>query len=56
VTNKEYDSEYGLVLAYEYAIDKEDITLSKKLRPELPKAQAGEKSIFSKVKTLFGRK
>ncbi|WP_121610168.1 YueI family protein [Mesobacillus foraminis] len=56
VTNKEYDSEYGLVLAYEYAIDKEDITLSKKSRPELPKAQAGEKSLFSKVKTLFGRK
>lgn len=56
VTNKEYDSDLGLVLAYDYAIDKEDITLSQKSKPALPKAPAEGKGLFSKVKTLFGRK
>jgi uncharacterized protein YueI len=44
VTNKEYDSELGLVLAYDYAIDKEDIYLSKK--PTVTPVQTEEKKGF----------
>ncbi|WP_306807279.1 YueI family protein [Mesobacillus jeotgali] len=53
VTNKEYDSELGLVLAHDHAIDKEEIYLSKKVRPVVqtsPKVK--KKGFFSK---LFGR-
>jgi uncharacterized protein YueI len=48
VTNKEYDSELGLVLAYDYAIDKENIYVEKKLNIDTtPK----KKGFFGK---LFG--
>jgi uncharacterized protein YueI len=48
VTNKEYDSELGLVLAYDYAIDKESIYVEKKVNIDpSPK----KKGFFGK---LFG--
>lgn len=48
VTNKEFDSELGLVLAYDYAIDKESIYVEKKISIEpTPK----KKGFFGK---LFG--
>jgi uncharacterized protein YueI len=57
VTNKEHNSEFGLVLAYDHAIDKEEITLVKKKKPAVQtEAAAADKSLFSKVKTLFGKK
>ncbi|MGM0902099.1 MAG: YueI family protein [Bacillota bacterium] len=58
VTNKEHDTEYGLVLAYDYAIDKEDITLSKKPNLKLDEALNENEGtgIFSKVKTLFSKR
>ncbi|KKK36107.1 hypothetical protein WQ57_21255 [Mesobacillus campisalis] len=57
VTNKEYNSEYGLVLAYDHAIDKEEITLVKRKKPVVQmKADTEGKGLLSKVKTLFGKK
>lgn len=51
VTNKEHDSEIGLVLAMEYAIDKEEIFITKK-ELKLPE-QKKKKGLFSKI---FNRK
>jgi uncharacterized protein YueI len=48
VTNKEYDSELGLVLAHDHAIDKEDIYLSKKISPVAQPAKK-KKGFFSKL-------
>jgi uncharacterized protein YueI len=48
VTNKEYDSELGLVLAHDHAIDKEDIYLSKKISPAAQPAKE-KKGFFSKL-------
>jgi uncharacterized protein YueI len=48
VTNKEYDSELGLVLAHDHAIDKEDIYLSKKISPVAQPAEE-KKGLFSKL-------
>ncbi|MCM3666582.1 YueI family protein [Mesobacillus subterraneus] len=48
VTNKEYDSELGLVLAHDHAIDKEDIYLSKKISPVAQPAKE-KKGFFSKL-------
>ncbi|WP_066057798.1 YueI family protein [Robertmurraya korlensis] len=48
VTNKEYDSELGLVLAYDYAIDKESIYVEKKVTIDPPPKKKG---FFGK---LFG--
>ncbi|MDQ0414971.1 uncharacterized protein YueI [Mesobacillus stamsii] len=48
VTNKEYDSELGLVLAHDYAIDKEDIYLSKK-KPMPKTAPVKKKGFFSRL-------
>jgi uncharacterized protein YueI len=45
VTNKEYDTEIGLVLAMDHAIDKEEIYLTKK-EPMLVKVK---KSLFAKI-------
>ncbi|MEI5907402.1 YueI family protein [Bacillus spongiae] len=49
VTNKEYDCEYGLVLAYDYAINKKDILLSD--NEDSPKASSPQKkpSLFHKL-------
>ncbi|WP_010677866.1 YueI family protein [Bacillus timonensis] len=51
VTNKDYNSELGLVLAYDHAIDKEDIYINEKIKPVLPKPKKTEKkdsSLFLK--------
>ncbi|MBY0122220.1 YueI family protein [Bacillus sp. S/N-304-OC-R1] len=49
VTNKDYNSEIGLALAYDYAIDKEEIYVKKKA-PKIiePKKKKGFFSLFSK--------
>jgi uncharacterized protein YueI len=52
VTNKEHDAEIGLLLAYDYAIDKEEIYVKKTKTYQtagLPK-QKKKKSLFSKIK------
>lgn len=52
VTNKEHNSDIGLALAYDYAIDKEEIYVTKKIeKGKLPneKKKKGMLSIFSKV-------
>lgn len=49
VTNKDYNSEIGLVLAYDYAIDKEEIFVKKKaLKIKEQKKKKGFFSLFSK--------
>lgn len=50
VTNKEYNSEIGLALAYDYAIDKEDIYVNKQI--EMSKPEKKKKGFFS----LFSRR
>ena len=47
VTNKEHDTEIGLVLAMDDAIDKEEIFITKK-EPNLEKPQE-KKGLFSKI-------
>ncbi|PLR99221.1 YueI family protein [Bacillus sp. T33-2] len=51
VTNREYDSEFGLVLAYDHAIDKEDIYLSKQQSAPKTKETSGGGvfTFFSKI-------
>ncbi len=50
VTNKDYDSELGLVLAHDYAIDKEEIYLTEKVSPIASHVQMKEKKgFFSKL-------
>ncbi|WP_456272574.1 YueI family protein [Bacillus sp. AK031] len=53
VTNKEHNSDIGFVLAYSYAIDKEEIYITEgtqtKPKPVVKKATAGKKSFFSKI-------
>ncbi|MFT4415921.1 YueI family protein [Fredinandcohnia humi] len=54
VTNKEYNSDLGLVLAYDHAIDKEDIYVSKeenKITHE--KVNNEKKGLFSIFKKAF---
>lgn len=53
VTNKDYDSELGLVLAHDHAIDKEEIYLSKQ-RPIVKPLQE-KKGFFSGLGKLFKR-
>ena len=53
VTNKDYNSPHGLVLAYDHAIDKENITLDeqiKEIKQEKPKQKKG---FFASFKQLF---
>lgn len=50
VTNKEYNSELGLVLAVDEAIDKEDIYVEKKI---IQPQKEEKKGIFSKFTGLF---
>lgn len=51
-TNKEYDSELGLVLAHDYAINKEDITI-KKEASVIQEKKAKDHSIKNFFKKLF---
>lgn len=54
VTNKDYDSELGLVLAVDYAIDKDDIYVTKKANKS-PKAEklGAKKGLFSFFGGIF---
>jgi uncharacterized protein YueI len=53
VTNKDYQSELGLVLAAETAIDKEEIYVGNKKEVSKPVQQKEEKGILSTIKNLF---
>lgn len=52
VTNQEHDSELGMVLAYDHAIDKEDIYLTDVKTEIAPKAEQ-KKGLLSFVKKIF---
>jgi uncharacterized protein YueI len=52
VTNKEHDSDLGLVLALEDAIDKEEIFI-KKVQPQIEKVEKKKKSFLSTFQNLF---
>lgn len=49
VTNKEYNSELGLVLAYDYAVDHDEIYVTKVVDPLPEKTSKGPFSIFKNV-------
>ena len=51
VTNKEHNSDIGLVLAYSYAIDKEEIYINENAekKPLVKEANTKKKSFFSKL-------
>ncbi|MDZ5473605.1 YueI family protein [Bacillus sp. 31A1R] len=49
VTNKDYNSELGLVLAHDYAIDKEDIYISTNKPPKIETKQTEKKGFFAKL-------
>jgi uncharacterized protein YueI len=51
VTNKEYNSDLGLVLAAETAIDKEEIFIKKKFTVKVQEKE--EKGIFSTIQNIF---
>ncbi|WP_453991768.1 YueI family protein [Bacillus nitroreducens] len=54
VTNKEYNSDLGLVLAYDHAIDKEEIFIDKSGKPVIPNQQTAKKSgLLSLFKKTF---
>jgi uncharacterized protein YueI len=55
VTNKEYDSEIGLVLAYDHAIDKEEIYVQKKVHQSQIKEHANKKGLFSFLGKVFNK-
>lgn len=55
VTNKEHNSEIGLVLAYDYAIDKEEIYVKKQI-PAAKADESNEKGLFTIFTKLFKRK
>jgi uncharacterized protein YueI len=52
-TNKEYDSELGLVLAYDYAINKEDIYIEKPKDPLEEESEDDHHHLFHFFKKLF---
>ena len=47
VTNKEHDTDIGLVLAMSYAIDKEEISISQKI--QIPEQLPQKKGLFAKL-------
>ncbi|WP_442597772.1 YueI family protein [Neobacillus sp. D3-1R] len=53
VNNKEVETDIGLVVAYDYAIDKEEIFLKNELKKKVSLQKGNEKGIFSKLKKLF---
>lgn len=53
VTNKSYNSKYGLVIAAEYAIEKTVITVTKQKQAAKPKPKKG---LLTKINKLFRRK
>lgn len=52
VTNKEHETDIGLVLTYDYAIDKEEIYISSQQQPNVT-VKAPKKSLLGKFKNLF---
>ncbi|NMD69642.1 YueI family protein [Bacillus sp. DNRA2] len=53
VTNKDYYSELGLVLAANTAINKEDIYIDSKMAINYELAEENDKGLFSGIKNLF---
>ncbi|THE12742.1 DUF1694 domain-containing protein [Bacillus timonensis] len=49
VTNKDYNSELGLVLAFDHAIDKENIYIGYKVKPDLTQQKNTEKKGFLSI-------
>jgi uncharacterized protein YueI len=52
VTNKDYDTEIGLVLAYDYAIDKDEIFITKQ-KEEKEQPQKSKKGFLSVFRSVF---
>ena len=52
VTNKEHNSDLGLVLALDYAVEKEDIFISK-AEPKTAQAEKKSTGLFSTFQKLF---
>lgn len=53
VTNKEYNSPNGLVLAYDYAINKENITLIEQSAENKAEETTKKKGFFESLKQMF---
>lgn len=49
VTNKEHNSDIGLVFAYGHAIDKKEIYIDEKAKPQPSVPQTKKKSFFAKL-------
>ena len=52
-TDKEHDTDLGLVLAYDYAIDKENIYITKKENSQTPEQDTDENRLVQFFKKLF---
>lgn len=53
VNNQDVETDIGLVVAYDYAIDKEDIFLKNESKPKVSQNEKKEEGIFTKLKKLF---
>lgn len=56
VTNKEYNSDLGLVLAQDYAIDKEEIFIKDKKVEYTEKKETNKQGLFSAFAKMFKNK
>ena len=52
-TDKEHDTDLGLVLAFDYAIDKENIYITKKENSQTPEQDTDENHLVQFFKKLF---
>ncbi|PGT77472.1 YueI family protein [Bacillus sp. AFS040349] len=52
-TDKEHDTDLGLVLAYDYAIDKQNIYITKKENSQTPEQDTDENRLVQFFKKLF---
>lgn len=52
-TDKEHDTDLGLVLAFDYAIDKENIYITKKENSQTPEQDTDENRLVQFFKKLF---
>ncbi|MBU8880299.1 YueI family protein [Bacillus sp. FJAT-29790] len=55
VTNKDHNSDIGLVLAYDYAIDKEEIYVKKESPKKTVQKGKGKKGVFTIFSKVFKR-
>jgi uncharacterized protein YueI len=53
VNNQEVESDIGLVLAYDYAVDKEDIFIKNEIYPQHQVKEEKEGGLLTKLKKLF---